>query len=108
MRREVGRRRDFLRAQSRGFPITAVLRCEHQSLLIRIVIAHGPAIVAALFEQQQFLGRQRRFQLRVFDDIGPVRMQLIPAVLRDKNAMSPHIEPESFSIANAGGVAFLG
>ncbi len=108
MRRKVGRRCDFLRAQTRGLSITAILGRENQRLLKRIVIAHGPTIVAALFEQQHFFGRQRRLLFRILDDLGPVRVQLITAVLRDKNPMSDRVDSEAFRIANARGVALRG
>ena len=63
--------------------VAAVLRRQNQLLHERIVVALGPAIVAARLQKQQLFSRQGRF-LVGFVKVGPIRVQLVAPVLGHK------------------------
>ena len=94
-------------ANARLVAIAAVFRGENQALEVRVVVALGPAVVAAFLEEHDFFRGQRGF-LFGFVDLGPVGMELVASVLRDVDAVVCLINAEAFSVADAGCVAFGG
>ena len=78
--------REFVRARAHLFAaVTAVFRRKNQLFGPGVVVALGPAIVAACSQKQQLFSRLRGFLVR-FVEIGPIRIQLVPSVLGDKYA----------------------
>ena len=95
---------ELLRANALGLAaVAAVLRCQHQPPLHGIVVAFGPAVVATLDQEHEFLGRERRLLLRLVE-FGPIRVQLVASVLGDEDTAG-RIDAEAFRIADPGGVA---
>ena len=108
MRRKCGDRRDLVRAGADLLAaVAAVLRREHQLPLDRVVVAFGPAVVAARFQKQQFFGRQRGFLFGLVQ-IRPIRMQLIASVLGHEQAMAGGIDAESLAVADSRRIALGG
>jgi len=97
-----------LGAKTGSFPIAAVFGGEHAGPQERVEVACGPTVVAALFQQQHLFGWQCRFLVCLLDDVGPVRVQLITAVLRDEDIVADGIDPKALSIAYAGCVTLRG
>ena len=60
--------------------VTAILGRQDKLLRHAVVIAFGPAIVAARLQKQQLFRRQGSF-LGGLVEIGPIRMQLVSSVL---------------------------
>src|SRR6185312_8123554 len=102
--REGGGRSELVRAQSDLLAVAAVFGREQELPLHFVVVAVGPAVVAAVHDVHELLGWQigalrRGVQLR------PVLAELVPAVLRRVELMVRGIEREPFSIAYAGGIS---
>ena len=64
-------------------PVAAVFGREHQFAPHLVVVALRPTVVAAPFQEQQLFSRKRGLFVG-FVQIRPIRMQLIPTVLRDE------------------------
>src|SRR5438876_3213266 len=93
-----GNRSDLVRARTHPFAaVTAVLGREDELLPHRVVIAFGPAIVAARLQKQQLFGRQSSFLGGVVE-IGPVRMQLVSSVL-GREYPTGRVDGKAFRIA---------
>ena len=99
--RKCGDRSDFIRAHADLLPAVAtVFRRQNQLLHERVEVALGPTVVAALFQKHHLFGRESGFLIR-FIKVGPIRMQLIPSVLRAEHA-SRCINGEALVIADPG------
>src|SRR6516162_4591663 len=86
------------------FAHSAIFRREDQLLPEGVVVACGPSVIATLFQEHDLLGRQRRFFVG-FVEVRPVGMQLVPSVLRYKQA-TLRIHGKALGVANASGEAF--
>ena len=76
-----GSRSHLVRANADGFAtVTAVFRRQYELFLRTVVVALGPAIVAAGLQQHHLFSRERGFLLGLIK-VGPIRMQLIAPVL---------------------------
>ena len=76
--------RDFVRAGAHLLTaVTAIFRRQNQLLLPSVVVALGPAIVAARLQKQQLFSRLRGF-LVGFVEVRPIRIELVSSVLRHK------------------------
>src|SRR3984885_15868133 len=104
MRRIVRDGAGLFGALATALAITAVFRSKHQLVEPRIEVAFGPAVVTALFDVQQLLGRQRGLLLQLIDR-RPIRVQLVAAVLRDEQTPG-RIDGKAFGIAYSGRESF--
>src|SRR5215813_14801334 len=106
MRGKCGYRRNLVRTSAHSFAaVPAVFRREHEFLLYRIVVTHGPTIVASGLQEHHLFGRQRSL-LSGFVESRPIRVQLIAPVLGHKYA-SAGIHGKAFGIADSRGEALL-
>ncbi len=102
MRGEGRDRTRFAGADTNLFaPVPAVFRGQHELALHRVVVAFWPTIVAALLQQNQLFGRQRRFLLRLIQ-VGPIGMQLVSSVLGYVYALVGCVESKTFTVTNPG------
>src|SRR4029077_750435 len=85
------------------FAVAAIFRRQHELVLQLIVVAFRPAVVGALLQQHDLLGRQLRALPRV-EVARPVLRELIAAVLRGEET-SGGVEREAFAVAQPRGVA---
>src|SRR6202041_907120 len=86
MGRKCGDRTNLARANADRFAaVTAVFRGKHESVLHAVVVALGPAIVAAGLQKHQLFSWQRSFFFG-FVEFWPVRMQLVSPVLGNKQS----------------------
>ena len=101
-----GERRDrrlLAGADADLFAVAAIFRRQHELVLQLIVVAFRPAVIGALLQQHDFLGRQLRALPRV-EVARPVLRELIAAVLGDEETPGG-VEREAFAVAQPGGVA---
>src|SRR5438309_8353099 len=99
MGREVRNGRKLVRAYANFFAAVApVLRREDQLLREGVVVALGPAIIALRFEKQQLFGRQGGF-LVGREQVGPIGVQLVAAVLSDKD-VTACVAGKTFAVAD--------
>src|SRR5208283_3185389 len=84
--------------------VAAVFRPKDQLFLIPIEIAFRPTVVVALFESDDFFGREIRPALR-FVVLRPVLRELIPAMLCDEQP-SVGVDRKAFAVADTGCIAF--
>ena len=87
--------------------IAAVFRGEDEALEVGVVVALGPAVVAAVLKEHNFFRGKRGF-LFGFVDLGPIGVELVASMLCDVDAVVCLIDAEAFSVADAGGVAIGG
>src|SRR5690242_905627 len=99
-RRLVGADADLLAA------VAAVFGSEHELVLILVEVALRPAVIAALLDGDDLLGRQIRALLHRVE-LRPVLRELIAAVL-GRVKLAGGIEREAFAVADAGGIAVGG
>src|SRR5882757_6496565 len=95
-----GERRDggaLVRARTQLLiPVAAVLGRKNQFSLNGVVVALRPAVVAALFQQQQLFGGLRGLLLR-FVPFRPICMQLVASMLSDEDVVGG-VDRESLRI----------
>ena len=103
MARECRDRRLLAGAHADLFAVAAIFRGQHELILQLIVVAFRPAVIGALLQQHDFLGRQLRALTRI-EVARPILRELIAAVLRDEETPGG-VEGETFAIAQAGRVA---
>ena len=65
--------------------VATVFGRQNQLFQERVVVALGPAIVSLGLQKQHLFSRQRRLLIG-FVEVGPIRMQLVPAVLGHKQS----------------------
>src|SRR5580700_9634013 len=83
--------------------VTAVFRGQHEFLPHAVVVALGPAIVAAGLQKHQLFSRLRSFFFGLIE-LRPIRVQLISPMLGNKQA-SAGVEGKAFRVADPRGVA---
>jgi hypothetical protein len=86
--------------------VAAVLGCEYQLLLEAVEIAFRPAVIVAVHELHDLLGRQLRTVLMLVE-IDPVLRELVAAVLSHEQPTGG-IEGKTLAVADTGCVTFLG
>src|SRR5579862_495926 len=86
MSRKCSRRGQLVCTNPNRFAAVAtIFRCQHEFLLRAVVVTLGPAIVTAGLQQHHLFCRQGSFFFW-FVEFGPIRMQLVSSVLRDKQS----------------------
>ncbi len=86
--------------------VSAILGRQHQLFLILVVIAFGPAVIAAFAKLHNLFGRQVDALLHGIE-LGPVLRELVAPVLGRKQ-MARGVERKSFAIADTSGKALGG
>src|ERR1700733_225102 len=100
-----GRYRCGLGGAHAGFlAVSAIFGRENELVDERIEVAFRPAIVPALLQKHYLLRRKCRLLVRLVD-VGPIRVQLVPAVLRYEQ-MTGGVEGEALAVADSRRVAF--
>ena len=86
--------------------VAAVLGREHELVLVIVEVAERPAVVAALLEQHELLGGQRRLLLGLVE-AGEVLVQLVPPVLGGVDQVPARVRGDALAVTDAGRVAIL-